>query len=332
MKYSIILPVHNGGQYVKECIGSILAQTLQDFNIIVLENKSTDGTAEWLASLQNEKIIIIPTLKPLSIEENWSRIKDVPKNEFITLIGHDDILYPSFLEHIDKLIQAHPTAGLYHAHFHFIDATGKVIRNSKPMPAFLSFNNLLKGFLTQSVDSMGTGYVMRAADYDALGGIPVKYPNLLFADFELWLSLAKNGMAIAEQSCFAFRVHQSTTGSSQDVKLHTGLELYVDFLVKQKKVSKETEEIIKKYSSETLLLYCKGFCHRLLRTQQSLRNGITVNSFIEQTKLLAEKLGVKENYFPERLITIKIAALIDKHKFLRSLFLWIKKVYPKPIT
>lgn len=330
MKYSIILPVHNGGHFVKECIKSIFAQTLQDFNLIVLENQSTDGTAEWLASLQNEKIVIIPAPKPLSIEENWSRIKDVPKNEFITLIGHDDILYPDFLECIDKLIQEHPDAGLYHTHFNFIDAAGKVIRNSKPMPAFLSFNNLLKGFLTQSVDSMGTGYVMRASDYNALGGIQVKYPNLLFADFELWLSLAKNGMAVAEKTCFAFRVHQSTTGSSQDVKLHSGLALYVDFLAKQN-TSKESEKVIKQYAGKMLLFYCKGFCHRLLRTEQRLRNGITVTSFIEQTKSLAEKLGVKESYFPERVITIRIAALIDKHKFLRSLFLWIKKIYPRPI-
>ena len=96
-KFSIILPVRNGGEYVKTCVNSILSQTEQDFNLIVLDNCSTDGTREWLASLQNKKIIIYPADRPLTIEENWARAIDVPKNEFITLIGHDDILHPDYL-------------------------------------------------------------------------------------------------------------------------------------------------------------------------------------------------------------------------------------------
>jgi glycosyltransferase involved in cell wall biosynthesis len=48
VKFSIILPVKNGGEYVKECVQSILAQSCPDFNLHILENCSTDGTAEWL--------------------------------------------------------------------------------------------------------------------------------------------------------------------------------------------------------------------------------------------------------------------------------------------
>ncbi len=330
-KYSIILPVHNGGEYIKACINNILSQTIQDFNLLVLENCSTDGTSEWLATLQNEKIIILPADKPLSIEENWARIKDIAKNEFITLIGHDDLLYPNFLENIDHLIKKFPTAGLYHAHFHFIDATGKIIRGSKQMQPFLSSDDLLKGFLTQSVDSMGTGYVMRAKDYDAVNGIPVKYPSLLFADFELWLSLADmGGMAVSANTCFAFRVHQSTTGTSPDVKLHKALELYVEFLVKQKNNNEEKERIIFEHANQFLLFYCKGFCHRLLRTELNKRNGITVKSFIYQTKLMAQKLGIEKNYQPKNIASIQLAALIDSSKILRAAFLLVKKIYPKP--
>ena len=330
-KYSIILPVRNGGEYVKACINSILSQTLQDFNLLVLDNCSTDGTSEWLASLNNEKIIIFPANKPLTIEENWGRIKDISKNEFITLIGHDDLLYPDFLENIDNLINKFPAAGLYHTHFNFINSAGKIIRSCKPMPAFFSFNKLLGGFLTQSVDSMGTGYVMRAKDYDEVGGIPVKYPNLLFADFELWLSLAdKGGMAVSGNNCFAFRVHLSTTGISPDFKLHKALELYVDFLIKQKQDDKEKEHIIAEHANQLLLFYCKGFCHRLLRSEQSKRNEITVSGFINQTKSLAKKLGIAKAYHPENIASIKLALLIDSSKILRSLFILFKKIYPKP--
>ena len=64
-KYSIILPVRNGGHYVKICVDSILAQTYTDFNFIVLDNCSTDGTLEWLLSLNDSRIKVIPSQKSL---------------------------------------------------------------------------------------------------------------------------------------------------------------------------------------------------------------------------------------------------------------------------
>ncbi len=103
-KFSIILPVRNGGEYVKECVGSILSQTLNDFNLLVLDNCSTDSTVEWLESLQDERITIFRSAVPLSIEENWGRIISIPKNEYITLIGHDDVLNPGYLKLMHALI------------------------------------------------------------------------------------------------------------------------------------------------------------------------------------------------------------------------------------
>lgn len=331
-KYSIILPVRNGAHYVKACVDSVLSQTLSDFNFIILDNCSTDGTLEWVQSLQDNRIKIIPSIKPLNIEENWARIKDIPKNEFITLIGHDDLLYPDFLENINRLVELYPDASLYHTHFNFIDAAGKVIRRSKPMNSLLTANDLLKGFLTQTIDSMGTGYVMRAKDYDAVGGIPVKYPNLLFADFELWLNISgKGAVAVSPNTCFAFRVHQSATGTSQDYKLHRALELYVDFLVGLKNSDKEKEALVLQHANELLLFYCKGFSHRLLRTAPGKREGITVDKFINETKQLAKKLGVEKTYHPESAPPIRLAKLIDNNKILSNLFLLLKKVYPKPL-
>src|ERR1700712_5266715 len=96
--FSIVLPVRNGGEYLKECVNSILAQTVSAFNLIILDSGSTDGTIAWLKTLNNERIIIHLSEKALSITENWDRIKTIPRNEWMTIIGHDDILYPDYLE------------------------------------------------------------------------------------------------------------------------------------------------------------------------------------------------------------------------------------------
>src|SRR5258708_30414372 len=132
-KFSIILPIKNGGVYVKECVKSILSQTLQDFNLIVLDNCSSDGTLEWLQSLNDNRVVIHESAKALSIEQNWARIKSIAKNEFIILIGHDDILDRNYLEIMENLIQRHPSAGLYQTHFQYIGSNGEILRNCRPM-------------------------------------------------------------------------------------------------------------------------------------------------------------------------------------------------------
>ena len=332
-KYSIILPVRNGGHYVKECVDSILSQTYTDFNCIILDNCSTDGTFEWLQSLKDDRIKIIPSDRSLTIEENWGRIKDVNKNEFITLIGHDDILYPDFLEVMDRLVKSHPEASLYHTHFNYIDANGSIIRSCKPMNHCLTGYEFLKAFLTGSIDSMGTGFVMRSTDYDELQGIPVKYPNLLFADFELWLSLTfKSYEVIAPEKCFAFRLHQSTTRTSQDKKLHQALEVFIDFLYSLEQHDAQAKKIIDEFGAQFLLFYCKGFSHRLLRTPLQKREKLTVRDFIEHTKKLAVKLAIQDKYKPEQVLSVKLADLIDSNVVLRKLFLLFKMIYPKPIS
>ncbi len=332
-KYSIILPVRNGGPYLKECVASVLAQTYTNFNFIILDNNSTDGSLEWLNDLRDDRIKIIISQNPLTIEESWSRILDVEKNEFITLIGHDDILYPNFLMVIDKLILNYPQASLFHTHFNFIDAQSQIIRPCKKMNIKLSGYEFLIAFLTQSIDSMGTGYVMRAKDYDALNGIPINYPNLLFADFELWLKLSfKSNEVIAPENCFAFRVHQSTTGTSQDIKLHRALEIFTDFLESLSKQDPAIKNIIDQYGIRFLLYYCKGFSHRLLRTPLKQRANLSVKEFITFTKTLAFKLGILNNYYPEKLRSVQLALTIDGNIVLSYLFLLFKKIYSKPLS
>ena len=332
-KYSIILPVRNGGHYLKDCVVSVLAQTFTDFNFIILDNCSTDGSLQWLQSLQDDRIKVIISDRPLTIEESWSRIKDIEKNEFITLIGHDDILYSNFLTEIDKLINENPQASLFHTHFNFIDAQSKIIRSCKTMNFKLSGYDFLTAFLTQSIDSMGTGYVMRSKDYDEINGIPIKYPNLLFADFELWLKLSLQSFEIiAPENCFAFRVHKSTTGTSQDKKLHKALAIFTDFLESLAKKNVEIKKIILQYGPQFLLFYCKGFSHRLLRTSIKQRENLSVKELVDFTKTLSLKLGIQENFNPEKVRSIKIALAIDNNFILRNLFLLFKKIYSKPVS
>jgi glycosyltransferase involved in cell wall biosynthesis len=331
-KFSIILPVRNGGEYVKECAKSILSQTYRDFNFIVLDNCSTDGTAEWLESLKDPRIVIYRSDRSLSIDENWARAVGVPKNEYITLIGHDDVLESNYLEVMEKLITKYPDASLFQTHFSLIDSQSKIIRPSRPMQAVENAESFLASIMTKKFDIVGTGFLMRSADYDRLGGIP-DYPGLLFADYELWLNLTRFGYkATAEENCFSFRIHQSATTTSSDKKIQDAFERFVKYLQHIQASGAEYRKVIFENGDAFLLSECKAMCHRLLRTPRqngttelSVKN--TIDTFIEY----ANKLIPGKPFDPLKESSIKLAALIDKSKLGRSLFLMFKKMYSKPV-
>ncbi|MGZ3849947.1 MAG: glycosyltransferase family 2 protein [Flavisolibacter sp.] len=329
-KYSIVLPVRNGGEYVKECVNSILSQTLKDFNLHILDNCSTDGTSEWLGSLRDERIIICPSERPLTIEENWARITSIQKNEFVTLIGHDDLLEPNYLEIMDGLISDHPDASLYQAHFKFIDSMGGLLRNCRPMAKRLSAPEFLAFFLCNMIDSMGTGFMMRSKDYDAIGGIP-GYPNLLFADFELWINLTKPSfMAISFEEGFSFRLHKSMTTTSSDIKFQNAFRRFVCFL-ETLKMEPELDKVIQRYGLNFISFYTKGLAHRLLRTPIAKREGKTVRILIEECKKYADLLVPGNEFNPYSIFSVKLAKQIDSNNLSRSLFLLFKKIYSKPL-
>lgn len=331
MRFSIILPVRNGGHYVRECVESILWQSVKDFDLIVLDNCSTDGTTEWIGSLKEPRIKIYPADRPLTIEENWGRITEVPKNEFITLIGHDDILDPHYLATMDRLIGQHPDARLYQTHFRYIDSKGDLIRRCKPMDERQSPEEFLAFFLANSIDNMGTGYMMRSADYDAIGGIP-PYPNLLFADFELWTELSlPSYKATAFEECFAFRQHQSMTTTSSDLKYQFAFERFISYLEKVKQDHPQLAPAITRYSTGFIGYYCKGLSHRLLRTPIGKRNGQTVETMVKACKVFADRLVPGNDFDPYQLFSMRLARDIDRYWLSRQLFLLFKRIYSKPL-
>jgi glycosyltransferase involved in cell wall biosynthesis len=331
-QFSIILPVRNGGEYVKECVNSILAQTYQNFNLIVLDNNSSDGTKEWIESLNNNKITIYASTKDLTITENWARAVDVSKNEFMTLIGHDDILYPNYLQVINDLINEYPDASLYHTHFNYIGANGNIVRASKTMPLNADASIFTKLFLNSEIDTMGTGYVFKSHNYDKLGGIPVKYPSLLFADFELWFNLIEISYeAIARQNCFAFRIHQSTTTTSNNSVYLNAFEIFIQFL-KSKKNNSYLDKVIEQNSILYIKKYTQGLTHRLIKTPtQKRRENETVKQIISRVKFCANQLLPNNDFQPLNNFSVRLALWIDSSVLTRKLFLFVKTIYKKPV-
>jgi len=332
MKYTIILPVRNGGSFVKECVGSILSQSFPDFDLVVLENESTDDTLSWITSLKDNRIKIFPSARSLSIEENWGRIISVPKNEFITIIGHDDVLDSNYLAVMDSFINKHPHAGLYQSHFRYIDAEGRKIKKCLPMEEEQKPPEVVHNFLCQKMDVIGTGFMMRSKDYDSGGGI-VAYPNLLFADMNLWIELSKKSyLAVEKRECFSYRTHlTATTATSPDVKILKAVEQFVYYLDNLKNSDPALAEVIKKDCDHFLRQYCQGITHKVLRTPHKKRHTPSVAEIIDQFREFGRMLREDNSFEPMNSVKIKTGKIIDSNPVFHSMFLLFKKLYPKPV-
>ncbi len=328
--YSIILPVRNGSNHVKECIASILSQTFRDFELIVLENASTDNTLDIIHSFDDVRVKVYSTDKVLTIEENWKRAVSVSKNKFITLIGHDDVLDKDYLHVMNDLVNRHPTASLYQAHFRYIDASGKEIGKCQPMIEIQKPVEVVHNFLCGKIDLMGTGFMMRSPDYDRIGGIP-SYPNLLFADMELWIELAsKSYLAVDRREVFSYRKHlNATTSSSSDAKFLQAFDRLINYLVGLKEKEPILAPVITADSAALLKQYCQGITHKVLRVPKSKRQTPAINQIIDQFREYGKNLG--NNFEPLDFKKIKAGKIVDSNRLLHSIFLLFKSMYKKPV-
>lgn len=257
-KFSIFLPVRNGWPYVQECVESILRQTYPYFELNVLDNQSSDNTVPWLKSLTDNRIRLWTSSAALSIEDSWTRIKGIEKQEFMTMIGHDDILEPNFLGIIKNMIDLYPDAALYQTGGCFINTKGKTIRSIRPIPERETAVEYITARLTFQRDISGTGYVMRSADYDRVGGIP-PFEKLFFADDALWLSLMLNSYKVCNPAKhYAIRTHSKSTSASLSSKwlsIVRGLNQFVTFLNHFAENDGDSRTAITALLPEFLLIY-----------------------------------------------------------------------------
>jgi glycosyltransferase involved in cell wall biosynthesis len=330
--FTIIIPFKSGKNYLLDCLHSVLVQDYPHFDIIILADNTSniDDALDAVHALQNSKISIQASDQNIDILQNWGRIKDLTKNEYMTILGYDDLLEKSFLSSINDLINQQPEASLYHTHFNYINSKSALIKNCQPMPNRLNASDYLEYALNEKIDIMATGYVFKSSDYDALGGIPIHYPNLIYADLQLWLDLTKKSyLAVDPSAQFSFRIHASTTKISKDKILLDAFIIFLDYLNNLRNASTSLEQVIKANAQKFCESTTKAIAHRLLRTPRGLRKGLSIDLMIEKIAGKSKTLGI--SYEPLKINSIRLARTIETYPILNELFLFFKKIYKKPV-
>jgi glycosyltransferase involved in cell wall biosynthesis len=327
-KFSVVLPVRNGWPWVQECVASILAQTYPHFDLIVLDNQSTDNTVPWLKSLNDSRIRLYYSSSALSMVDSWARITGVEKQEYMTLIGHDDMLDPGFLETVNRLIERFPDAKLYQAAARLIDSEGKKIRSCQPVPVRETPAQYLEGRFTYRRDISGTGVVMRSIEYDRIGGIP-HFSSLYFADDALWLSLMRGGYKACDPAeLVAIRMHskkESTTKPSSWLLILRGLNSLSDFLRSYLADDAEARSAAEKLEPPFMLRYHRNMY--ILALLDACQSGRTIDPAV--TRQIEESLAKCAPMVADRLRRSVAVSIIEKlnRSFLRAAVLPMWNLY-----
>lgn len=111
---SFALPVRNGESTIASAIESVLAQTIVDWELVISDNLSTDGTPEICMSFaaRDERIRYVPTGHDLSQNENFCEVMRLTRGRFVRWYGDDDWLEPTYAEEASTALSAEPDAVL----------------------------------------------------------------------------------------------------------------------------------------------------------------------------------------------------------------------------
>lgn len=112
-RVSVVVPAFNNVRFIDRTIESILDQTFTDFELIVSDHSSTDGTWDRLQQYSDEPRVRLMQLPPGGgAPANWTAVTDQASGELLKLVCGDDLLYPDALAEQVKALDEHPLAVL----------------------------------------------------------------------------------------------------------------------------------------------------------------------------------------------------------------------------
>jgi len=101
---SVVIPIYNGEKYIEKALLSVLSQTRKPDEIIVHDDNSTDATRRICEKYIPEIIYFFNPEGPSGFVSGWSKAISFAKSDFITILHQDDLLYPTFLEEAEQVL------------------------------------------------------------------------------------------------------------------------------------------------------------------------------------------------------------------------------------
>src|SRR5260370_260294 len=198
---SVVMPVHNALPFLDESIGSILEQTLSDFEFVILDDASTDGAVEVLRqwSLRDKRIRLHESKKRLGLAGSSNAVVAKAGAPIVARMDADDIAHPERLRRQWNIIEGLPDVAVVGTLCNGIDASGREVRPRDRWrlvrrSVYIPFPHGSAMFRREAFDQVG-GY-----DETSYGG----------EDQDLFLRMAARGRVLTlPDVLYSYRYHSS---------------------------------------------------------------------------------------------------------------------------
>ncbi len=131
---SVGIPTYNQPDFLRQAIQSVLNQTVENLEIIVIDDCSTDHTPEVVREFGDTRIRYFRTAKNLRPPKSWNLAAQYALGRYFSLLPHDDLWLPNYLEKMVALAEKTPQIGFVQCNFKVINQGGIVIIKESNLP------------------------------------------------------------------------------------------------------------------------------------------------------------------------------------------------------
>lgn len=249
---TVILPCHNGARWVSKAIESVLAQTWEHFELIIIDDGSTDNSRDEIAPYLSDNRVHYIHQSNRGFSGAINRGIEESKGDFVGFIGQDDLWMPNKLEMQVKYLNKHGHIDLVFANYYSIDSAGQILREIKAkVPDFCSRQEVIERLFLGNFIGFET-VLLKCMCFDKVGFFDERM--IAFSDHDLWLRIAGNfNIGYLDKQLVKKREHDF-----QLSKAELAFALRDEFLIVKKAI--ELYPFLKKVEKEKLasLYYAIG--------------------------------------------------------------------------
>jgi glycosyltransferase involved in cell wall biosynthesis len=219
---SICIPTYNRKNYLKETLDSVFWQTYKDYEVVIVDDGSTDDTEQMIKQAGYKVRYYWQENQGESAARN--KLIELAKGEYLTFIDSDDLLFPYALEELVKVVENCGSDTIAYSSYVGIDERGaEVKRKQRKLPSGNITADLFEHIYVHSCGTMCTKKLLQEA-----GGFDVSLP--VCSPYFLWLKLSlKYKFTAVEKPTFKRRRHPSNLSQRSFANRKTELDMLEDF-------------------------------------------------------------------------------------------------------
>jgi glycosyltransferase involved in cell wall biosynthesis len=211
---SVIMAVHNGAQYIVEAIESVLRQTHQDFEFVVVDDGSTDATSQILAKYAaHDGRIEVMSQANADQPDSLNRALAAASNDWVAVLDSDDVCMRHRLDAQLRMIQQEPSIRVLGASAVIIDSNGRIrgVRHHPPN-SVSEFRRMVRD--NGVIPVVHPSVMMHRPTILALGGYDPSFGPA--ADAELWSRVSDNHVIVnLPEPVIYYRIHSASMSVSR---------------------------------------------------------------------------------------------------------------------